>query len=62
RHCNGACYGAGLWLDFACAVLLTVPDIDAIVPVMVLRCWIKHCCFFFKRCCIRHCNFVAGNI
>lgn len=26
RHCNGACYGAGLWLDFPFTVLLTVPD------------------------------------
>uniref|UniRef100_UPI001E551665 hypothetical protein n=1 Tax=Aeromonas jandaei TaxID=650 RepID=UPI001E551665 len=22
RHCNGACYGAGLWLDFPFTVLL----------------------------------------
>ncbi|MDF8389545.1 hypothetical protein OU639_25435, partial [Escherichia coli] len=25
-HCNSACYGAGLWLDFPLTVLLTVPD------------------------------------
>ena len=43
RHCNGACYGAGLWLDFPFTVLLTVPDFMGGVLLTVLRCWIQHC-------------------
>lgn len=37
RHCNGACYGAGLWLDFPFTVLLTVPDFMGGVLLTVLR-------------------------
>lgn len=36
RHCNGACYGAGLWLDFPFTVLLTVPDFMGGVLLTVL--------------------------
>ncbi|WP_214291860.1 hypothetical protein, partial [Escherichia coli] len=43
QHRNGACYGAGLWLDFPFTVLLTVPDFMGGVLLTVLRCWIQHC-------------------
>ncbi len=36
RHCNGACYGAGLWPDFPLTVLLTVPDFMGGVLLTVL--------------------------
>ncbi len=41
RHCNGACYGAGLWLDFSFTVLLTVPDFmgGVLLTVLLLVTW-----------------------